>query len=83
MVSARLLADIDAKLRSFARRVDPYVRDTKRLRPFVGSHILCSLDVWQLPQTNGGFLGDIPCEFIQASRKYSPAPTVAHGQSQL
>ena len=29
MVSARLLADIDAKLRSFARVVDPYVKDEK------------------------------------------------------
>ena len=29
MVSARLLADVDTKLRSFARAVDPYVKDSK------------------------------------------------------
>ena len=53
------------------------------MRPFAGLHILCSGDVWQLPLPDGGFLGDIPCEFIQARRKYFPAPTVAHGQSLL
>ena len=30
MVSAKLLADIDTKLRSLARDVDPYARDEKR-----------------------------------------------------
>ena len=29
----------------------------------------------------GGFLGAIPAEFIMAARKYSPAPSMAHGQS--
>ena len=84
MVSARLLADIDTKLRSFARGADPYVRNRNNdVGPLAGVHILCSGDVWQLPPPDGGCLGDILCESIQASRKYFPAPTVAHGQSLL
>ena len=43
----------------------------------------CSGDLWQLPPPDGGFVRDIPCEFIQASRTYFPAPTVVHGQSLL
>ena len=53
----------------------------KEMRPFAGVNILCSGDCWQLPPPEGGFLGDIPCEYIAASRKYSPAPNIAHGQS--
>ena len=82
MVSARLLADVDTKLHSYARAVDPYVKDaSKNPCPFAGLNILCSGDVWQLPPPDGGLLGDIPCEFIQASRPYFPAPTIARGQS--
>ena len=51
------------------------------MRPFAGINLLCSGDVWQLPPPEGGFLGDIPCEYIKASRKFTPAPNVAHGQS--
>ena len=53
------------------------------MRPFAGLNILCSGDVWQLPPPDGGCLGDIPCELIQASRTYFPAPTAAHGQRLL
>ena len=82
MVSAKLLADVDMKLRSLARDVDPYAKDSKGvMRPFAGVNVLCSGDFWQLPPPDGGFLGDIPCEYIQASRKFTPAPNVAHGQS--
>ena len=82
MVSAKLLADVDMKLRSLARDVDPYAKDNKSVtRPFAGVNLLCSGDFWQLPPPDGGFLGDIPSEYIQASRKFTPAPNVAHGQS--
>ena len=65
-----------------ARDVDPYARDKNGVkRPFAGVNILCSGDFWQLPPPEGGFLGDIPCEYIQASRKFTPAPNIAHGQS--
>ena len=84
MVSAILLAHVDTKLRGFSRAVDPYVKNANKIpQPFAGRYILCSGDVWQLPPPDGGFLGDIPCEFILASRTYVPAPTVAHGQSLL
>ena len=57
MVSARLLADIDFKLRSYVRSVDPFARDAKNvLRPFAGVNVLFSGDVWQLPPSDGGFL---------------------------
>ena len=65
MVSAKLLADIDTQLRSLARDVDLYARDAKnQMRPFAGINLLCSGDVWQLPPPADGFLGDIPCEFM-------------------
>ena len=84
MVSARLLADVDTKLRSCARAVGPCVKDAKtNTRSFAGLNVLCSGDFWQLPHPDGGLLGDIPCEIIQASRQYFPAPTIAHGQSLL
>ena len=60
MVSARLLADIDEKLRSYHRSVDPFARNAQnRLRPFAGVSVLFSGDVWQLPPADGGLLGDI------------------------
>ena len=72
------------KLRSVARGVDPYARDTKGvLRPFAGLYILCSGDCWQLPPPDGGCLGDIQGELMQASRTNIPAPTIAHGHSLL
>ena len=67
-----------------ARAVDPFVKDTKNnTRSFAGRNILCSGDFWQLPPPDGGFLGDIPSDFIQASRQYFPVRTTAHGQSLL
>ena len=81
-VSAKLLADIDTQLRSLARYVYLYARDAKKqMRPVAGVNLLCSGDFWQLPPPEEGFLGDIPCEYIKASRKFTPAPNVAHGQS--
>ena len=65
MVSARLLADTDLKLRSYVRSADPFAHNSKNvLRPFAGVNVLFSGVVWQLPPSDGGFLGDIPHEFI-------------------
>ena len=62
IASAEWLAVIDTKLRSVARGVDPYARDTKGvLRPFAGLNILCSGVFWQLLPPDGGLLGDIAC----------------------
>ena len=48
-----------------------------------GLNIIFSGDVWQLPPPDGGFLGDIPTEYIRNARKYTPSPSIAHGQSLL
>ena len=45
--------------------------------------MLFSGDVWQLPPPDGGFLGENPIEYIRNARKYTPSPTIAHGQSLL
>ena len=50
-------------------------------RPFGGLNVLCCRDFWQLEPPDGGFLGGIPAQFIQAGRKFKAAPTVAHGQA--
>ena len=42
---------------------------------------MASGDFWQLDPPDGGFLGDIPAEFIRRARMHCPAPTVSHGQS--
>ena len=82
MVSARLLADVDMKLRSVVRDVVPLKRDAdKETRPFGGLNVLCCGDFWQLDPPEGGSLADIPVEWIQRARKYAPAPTISHGQS--
>ena len=40
-------------------------------------------DMWQLEPPDGGFLGDIPTEYIQHARGFVARPTIAHGQSPL
>ena len=82
MVSARLLADIDHQLRNYYRHNSEFAFNNKKvLRPFAGVNILFSGDFWQLPPPEGGFLGDIPFEYIQNSRQYAPSPSISHGQS--
>ena len=84
MVSARLLAEIDCKLRALARASSPFTKNKRGMqRSFGGLNVLFSGDVWQLPPPDGGFLGDIPVEYIRNARKYSPTPSIAHGQSLL
>ena len=38
-------------------------------------------DFWQLDPPKGGFLADIPTEYILKGRKYDPKPDIAHGQA--
>ena len=84
MVSARLLADIDCKLRSLSRATSPFIKNKHgKHHPFGGLNIVFSGDFWQLPPPDGGFLGDIPTEYIRNARKYTPSPSIAHGQSLL
>ena len=83
MVSAKLLAEMDVRLRAAVRELGTQKRGSGSFldRPFGGLNILCCGDFWQLDPPDGGFLGAIPTEFIQAARKYKPAPTIAHGQA--
>ena len=61
MVSAKLLAEVDVKLRSVIREICPMKKNGKAQdRPFGGLNVLCSGDFWQLDPPDGGFLGSIP-----------------------
>ena len=84
MVSARLLAEVDAKLRGVIRDVGTTKRgDAGVPRPFGGLNVVLSGDFWQLAPPDGGFLADVPTERISAARKYTSLPPVLHGQSLL
>ena len=84
MVSARMLAEIDYQLRHDYRANCDFAFNRKKvLRPFAGVNVLFSGDFRQLPPPEGGFLGDIPFEFIRNSRQYMPSPSISHGQSLL
>ena len=82
MVSAKLLADLDLKLRQVVRdlgtrKINQHGHD----RPFGGLNIVICGDLWQLAPPEGGFLGAIPVEFLKRARQFKPAPTIAHGQA--
>ena len=82
MVSAKLLAELDLKLRNTVRRIGTQkVGADAKDRPFGGLNVLCSGDFWQLDPPEGGFLGDIPAMYMQAARQYTLAPSIAHGQA--
>ena len=71
MVSAKLLAEIDVKLRSAVRALGTQKHDSLGAdRPFGGLNVLFCGDFWQLEPPDGGFLAGIPTEFIRAGRKY-------------
>ena len=50
-------------------------------RAFGGINIVFVGDFWQLDPPGGGFLADIPVEFIRQARRYNPKADIAHGQS--
>ena len=79
MVSAKLLAQMDLKMREVVRDIGTHKLKKGQTRSFGGLNVLCSGDFWQLDPPDGGFLGGIPTEYIQKARKYAPAPTIAHG----
>ena len=84
MVSAKLLATIDMKLRSVVRVLGTQKKAENSLERSFGGLIVFMCGVfWQLPSPDGGYLGDIPAEFIRNARKYEPGPKIAHGQSLL
>ena len=84
MVSARLLAEMDVKLRRVIRDIGTAKSNVLgRTRPFGGLNVICCGDFWQLEPPEGGYLGAIPTDFIQRARMYKPAPTISHGQALL
>ena len=84
MVGADLPAEVDTKLRDLVVDVNPAKYDAgKHLRPFGGLNALLRGDLWQLPPPSGGFLGNIPAEWIKDVRKYVPKASISHGQSLL
>ena len=38
-------------------------------------------DFWQLDPPKGGFIADIPTEYLRRAKRYDPKPDAAHGQS--
>ena len=84
MVSSSLLAEVDMKLREVIVDVNPYKKSGGgHAYPFGGLNVLLCGDLWQLPPPGGGFLGNIPAEFIAKARKYIPSVIISHGQSLL
>ena len=82
MVSARLLAEMDMKLRSMVSNLQSLRNDEKGIaRAFGGINMVFVGDFWQLDPPKGGFLAGIPVEFIRESRQYNAKPDIAHGQS--
>jgi hypothetical protein len=84
MVSAKLLAELDVKLRKVVREIGTAKISASGIdRPFGGLNVIVCGDWWQLDPPDRGFLASVPSEYIQDARKYKPTPTVAHGQSLL
>eukprot|EP00959_Pyramimonas_sp_CCMP1952_P056171 1173141-Pyramimonas_sp.AAC.1 len=75
MVSARLLAEVDQKLRSVIRDAGTQKCGPDGVpRPFGGLNVVLSGDFWQLAPPDGGFLADVPTERIAEARKYTSLP---------
>ena len=84
MVSAKLLVELDVRLREVVRKCHSMKIDASGLdRAFGGINVLLVGDFWQLDPPKGGFLSAIPVDFIVRGRNFSPKPDVSHGQSIL
>ena len=84
MVGAKLLAEVDMKLRTVMSDVATMKRDRKGIsRAFGGINVVFVGDFWQLDPPSGGFLGSIPGEYLRRGRKFDPKPDIAHGQAIL
>ncbi|CAE8714602.1 unnamed protein product [Polarella glacialis] len=81
MVSARLLAAADMKLRDVIRRLHTCKATASgHDRSFGGLDVLLVGDFNQLDPPEGGSLAALPAEFLGSAREHMPSPTVAHGQ---
>jgi hypothetical protein len=84
MVGAKLLAEMDMKLRAVMSDVGTMKKSAQGLvRAFGGINVVSVGDFWQLDPPSGGSLGSIPGEYLRRGRQFDPKPDIAHGQSIL
>ncbi|CAE7259812.1 pfh1 [Symbiodinium natans] len=83
MVSARLLAQMDQRIRSAKPAADEWKIDpkTNRPRPFGGINVLFTGDFAQLPSPEGGGIAEIPASLRpRGDHAPPPDPLIQHGQ---
>ena len=81
MVSAKLLAETDMKLRNLVSSLEKLKADgTGVSRAFGGINIVFVSDFWQIDPPGGGFLGSILVTFMRRARQFDPNPDIAHGR---
>lgn len=81
MVSAKLLAQTDVKLRDTIRRLHTHkLKDKTVHRAFGGLNVLFVGDFWQLPPPDGGNLSAVPVELMLQGRIDHVQPSISHGQ---
>jgi hypothetical protein len=84
MVGAKLLAELDMKLRAVMSDVGTMKKDRAGAdRAFGGINVVFVGDFWQLDPPSGGSLGSIPGEYLRRGRQFDPKPDIAHGQAIL
>ena len=75
MISARLLAQVEARTRSAVPKASQWKHDADgNVRPFAGLNVIFSGDFRQLPPPEGGFLADLPAKLQAPSKAAAGGP---------